>query len=175
MDRLVMDRFVVPKPCSQDASKMAKTPMGFYCAACEHSVIDATRMTRAAFLRVVEDRKKSGDRVCARVRTGDDGEASFRAPPPPARIPRRRFAGGLVLLSALTSGGCGVGVADVEPAVTVQPALASIAPDEAATAVAPAAPLNKQRPAARVEPPEEFLLGEIEHVPAPAAESDPQP
>lgn len=97
---------------------------GRYCARCEHVVLDLSRMTR----RDAEKRiaKETGRYVCVRMAVNDDGEAVFR----PAAAPVKRLAGGLVLVAALTAGGC----RDREPSPAAEVAMevepCAIDPDE---------------------------------------------
>lgn len=141
-------RFRIPNPCGEDWDAMEVRGHGRHCASCDHVVVDFTRMTRDKAEAFVKAR--GGRRICGRMLFHEaTGEAWF--PPPEARA--SSWSGGLVLVAALTSAGCGasgragaaevVEVAEVadEPMLPVEgPTLATV--EAPYTGPVPAAELN---------------------------------
>lgn len=92
--------WTIPEPCDQRWASMEPSGDGRFCRRCQHAVLDLSRMTR----RDAEARIKSetGPYACVRVAVDERDAAMFR--PEPSRA--RSFAGGLVLVAALTAAGC---------------------------------------------------------------------
>ena len=79
---------------------MAPRGEGRFCDRCQHTVVDLSQMSRAqAESRM---RRAAGDSLCVQLAVDEHDRPRFV--PPPSRAPR--WAGGLVLVSALTAGGC---------------------------------------------------------------------
>jgi hypothetical protein len=113
--------FRIPEPCPERWDEMQPRGEGRYCDRCQHTVLDLSRMSR----RQAEHRLKAerGDYVCVRLAFDPLERPVFR--PEPSRAPY--FAGGLVLVAALTAGGC----AGTETGAG-EPEVAQLAPDPAA-------------------------------------------
>lgn len=103
--------FRIPEPCPERWDAMAPREDGRYCGRCDRTVIDFTRFTRSraeAFLLA-----RPGLQICAHLAVDrDTGEAWF--PPEAARAPF--WAGGIVLLAALSSSGCSTSTEGEAPA-----------------------------------------------------------
>jgi len=94
-------RFEITEPCDEAWETMEPREGGRYCQACEKVVIDLVEMSRAqaeAKIAAVE-----GSEVCVQLAVDRFGDALFA--PAPSRAPH--WAGGLVLIAALTASGCG--------------------------------------------------------------------
>lgn len=93
-------KLAIPKPCEEPWSAMEQRADGRFCQRCQHTVVDLSRMTR----RQAEARlaKEAGDYLCVRLAIDESDAPLFR--PEPSRA--RTFAGGLVLVAALTAAGC---------------------------------------------------------------------
>ena len=101
--------FRVAEPCEEPWSEMEPRGEGRHCARCARTVVDLSTMTRAqAESRV---RRATGERLCVRLGMSEQAEAVFL--PPRSRAPR--WAGGVVLASALAAG-CNPGAAPPEEA-----------------------------------------------------------
>lgn len=92
-------RFEIPEPCDEDWNAMRPTREGRFCERCQHGVIDLTRMTRRQAERRV--RAETGS-LCVQLAFDPADRVLFRAEPRRAT----HWAGGLVLVTALTAGGC---------------------------------------------------------------------
>lgn len=105
-------RFEIPEPCGERWDAMRPTREGRFCDHCQHGVVDLSRMSRREAERRID--AVDGDSLCVRMAVDPTGAAIFR--PEPKRAPH--WAGGLVLVAALTAGGCDR--SGPEPAATVQ-------------------------------------------------------
>ncbi|HHH31245.1 MAG TPA: hypothetical protein ENK57_23255 [Polyangiaceae bacterium] len=148
-------KFEITEPCDEPWELMHERPGGRYCDRCEKVVIDLAGLSRAQAERRVSAVR--GADVCVQLRVDRLGEAVF-APPPAARAPH--WARGLVLVAALTAGGC---AAETEatpqaeiasdlgppmiPSATLEPSAVPVAESRAV----PAAELN-DRPSPTPEP-----------------------
>jgi len=92
----------LPQPCTADWDSMELRPGGRWCRTCRKTLVDFTGMTKTqvkARLKLVR-----GNKICGRLAIHpDSGEPVFR--PDPHRT--ARWAGGVVLVAALSSTGCG--------------------------------------------------------------------
>ncbi len=115
---------------------------GRHCTRCDHVVVDLSRMTRReAERRIARER---GDYLCIRMAVDERGEAVFRKPPVTS------LAGGLVLVAALTAGGCR-DRAPSEPAeVAMEPC--SLEPVVPEPVMLPAGEAPEPEPVAAVDP-----------------------
>lgn len=124
--------FHVAEPCSERWDGMTRRADGRFCDRYQHTVVDLTSMSRRDAER--RARRAEGDYLCVRLAVDDEGGAVFRHD-------RRRaphFAGGLVLVAALTAGGCRSSPPSDEPSVVTAPCSIDDPPmmpiDESATA-----------------------------------------
>lgn len=145
-------KFEIHEPCDERLDTMPALPGGRFCTSCQTVVIDLSRVTRAQ----AEQRMKAvvGDRACVQLRVDRFNDAVFL--PPPKRAPH--WSRGVVLLAALTAGGCTLDEpAEPIPVVTVapepgppmMPSVAAIAPATApgpaiSTRAVPAGELNSE-------------------------------
>lgn len=93
-------RFEITEPCDEPWDRMTPRGNGRHCVRCDKVVIDMTKMTRReakAALAEVE-----GDTACVQLDFDRFADPVF--PPEPKRAPH--WASGLVLVAALTAGGC---------------------------------------------------------------------
>ncbi|HJL18637.1 MAG TPA: hypothetical protein RMH99_23450 [Sandaracinaceae bacterium LLY-WYZ-13_1] len=91
--------------CDQRWTDLPPRGAGRYCAQCDTTVLDVSRLTR----REVQARLRTEGRICGRVRFDDRGEPIYR------REPRGMGLGALAVVGAL-AGGCGAREAVDEPA-----------------------------------------------------------
>ena len=150
-------RFEITEPCDEAWETMEPREGGRYCLACEKVVIDLADLSRAqaeAKIAAVE-----GGEVCVQLAVDRFGDAIFT--PPPSRAPH--WAGGLVLLAALTAGGCATGD-EPEPCE-----IAEIAPEDPGPPMIPGAAVlpSTDGPATGPVPASEIAL-EDSAVPTPA-------
>lgn len=96
----------IRNPCEERWETMPRLGEGRFCARCERTVVDLSRLTRAqAEARVA----RATSRVCLAIRRdARTHEAIFR--PEPARAPH--WVGGLVAVAALGGAGCASARAD---------------------------------------------------------------
>lgn len=133
--------FHIPEPCEERWEDMAPRGEGRFCERCQHTVVDLSKMSRAqAESRM---RRVTGDYLCVQLAVDEDDAALFR--PAPSRAPH--WAGGLVLLSALSAAGCAEGDAPEmtetiepcelpDPGPAMQPVVTQPAPEAVPEAVA---------------------------------------
>jgi len=93
-------KFHIDEPCDERLDLMEPRAGGKYCARCETVVIDLSGVTRAQA--EAKMRQVRGDTVCVQLRVDRFGDAVFV--PPPKRA--AHWSRGLVLVAALTGGGC---------------------------------------------------------------------
>jgi hypothetical protein len=107
--------FRIPEPCHERWEDMQPRGEGRFCERCQHTVVDLTRMSRRQAERRLK--KERGDYLCIQLALDPLERPVFR--PEPSRA--AHWAGGLVLVAALTAGGCSAGgdegaeVAQLEP------------------------------------------------------------
>ena len=107
-------RFEIPEPCDEDWNAMRPTREGRFCERCQHGVVDLSRMSRRQAERRV---RAEGGSLCVQVALDPAGRAVFR--PEPRRA--SHWAGGLVLVTALTAGGCGRSETRAAPTAQLEP------------------------------------------------------
>jgi hypothetical protein len=93
--------------CDQRWADLEPRGPGRYCALCDTTVIDVSRLSR----REVRERLRAEGRICGRVRLDEDGEPIFRAEPE-----RRLGVRALAVVGAL-AGGCTAGGDGPEPRI----------------------------------------------------------
>jgi len=124
---------------------MAPRAGGRHCERCDKTVLDLSKLTRGEAERRL--RGIEGPEVCVQLNVDRFGDAVFRVPP--ARAPH--WASGLVLVAALTSGGCSTEPAD-EP-ITMEP-VPDLGPPmipETLVSIAPSQPTMVTRPVPSAE------------------------
>ncbi len=133
-------KFEISEPCDETWDAMEPRAGGRFCERCETVVIDLAGLSRAQAERRV--RAHQGADVCVRLGLDRFGDAVFVAPPK-SRAPR--FVGGLVLVAALSAGGCNtepapseLAGAALDPGPPMMPS-----PVNVATAPAPSTPTSR--------------------------------
>jgi len=143
-------KLAIPKPCDESWSAMEQRADGRFCQRCQHTVVDLSRMTRRqAEARVA---KETGEYLCVRLAVNEADAPLFR--PEPSRA--RSFAGGLVLVAALTAAGCRDRDPEAAELIATEPCPVDGPPmmpiDETMTDAAPVEPTTEPT---EVEPTEE--------------------
>ncbi|MFT5353073.1 MAG: hypothetical protein ACI9KE_000270 [Polyangiales bacterium] len=93
-------RYRIDEPCNEDWDSMEVHEDGRFCQSCQHSVVDATKMTKREFEAFYND--ANGD-VCVQVRANPAGHGIFRRD-----LVKPRPLGSFVLLSTLLASACAI-------------------------------------------------------------------
>ena len=113
--------FRVAEACEEPWSEMEPRGEGRHCASCARTVIDLSVLTRSQA--EARGRRATGERLSVRLAMSADDEAVFL--PPRSRAPR--WAGGVVLASALAAG-CATSEAPGEAEITQEVAPLDLGP-----------------------------------------------
>ncbi|MFK7998669.1 MAG: hypothetical protein AB8H86_03695 [Polyangiales bacterium] len=102
----------IDEHCNEDWEAMQPDERGRFCQRCQHSVIDATQMTKGEFESLFNEAKGE---LCVQFRANPMGDGVFRRDPV-----KPRPLGSFVLLSTLLASACGT-EPPAEPAPLVAP------------------------------------------------------
>lgn len=88
----------IDEHCNEDWDAMQPDEQGRFCQRCQHSVIDATKMTKGEFETLFNDAQGE---LCVQFRANPSGDGIFRRD-----LVKPRPLGSFVLLSTLLAGAC---------------------------------------------------------------------
>ena len=144
-------QLTIDSPCDEPWDSMEPRSGGRFCQRCQHTVLDLSKMTRAQAERVIRATPE-GERICINMAVDPLDAPIFR--PEPRRA--RHFVGGLVLVAALTAGGCGAshGEDSREP-----PQIAHLEPEPPGVVGIPMTPVDTNAPSPVTQP--EIVTGPV--------------